>query len=264
MDNALNYEQARAAERDLRLLLDINNALVSHLELPELLRAVSGCLRRVIPHDLAGIALYDPGTGQLVAHALDFPRNQDFVAMGVPIPIEGTPEGRAFASRKTVLIKKLSLTEFPAEIMTRAAVEGLQSGCTVPLISRGRVLGTLSVVSVHEAAFTEDDAELFTRIGAQVAIAVENSLAYREISQLKDKLAKEKVYLEDEIRTEHNFEEIIGESHALRQVLKQIEIVAPADSTVLIRGETGTGGKRVVWARTRGVYRGHCHEGRPL
>jgi formate hydrogenlyase transcriptional activator len=140
-----------------------------------------------------------------------------------------------------VLIKKLNLTEFHAEIVQRAAAEGLKSGCAVPLVSRGRALGTLSVVSLQEGAFSEDDAVLLSRIGAQVAIAVENGLAYHELAALKDKLNKEKRYLEDEIRTEYNFEEIIGESASLNKVLKQVKVVAPTDSTVLILGETGTG-----------------------
>ncbi|OQW65965.1 MAG: hypothetical protein BVN28_01070 [Nitrospira sp. ST-bin4] len=247
-ENALNFERARKAEQALarqlereRLMLEINNAVVTHLKLPDLLRTVSACLKRVLPHDLAGIALNDPATQRLVAHALDFPHNQDFVAMGSPIPIEGTPEGLAFRSQRRVLIKKLSLAEFSAEIVKRGAAEGLKSGCTVPLMSRGRPLGTLSIVSLHESAFSEDDAELLDRIGSQIAIAVENGLAYQEIATLKDKLNTEKIYLEDEIRSELNFEEIIGESPAIKKVLKQVGIVAPTDSTVLILGETGTG-----------------------
>jgi formate hydrogenlyase transcriptional activator len=248
VDNVLHSASAEASqqalvrERDrLSLLLDITTAVVSHLNLRELLKTVSVCLSRVIPHDLAGLALYDPTNERLLAHGLDFPRNQDFVEAGAPIPLEGTPEGRAFTTRRTVLIKRLDLTEFPAEIVKRAAAEGLQSGCAVPLVAHGRPLGTLSVVSLRESAFTEEDADLLSRIGTQVAIAVENALAYREIDSLKDKLNKEKLYLEDEIRTEYNFEEIIGESGALKAVLKQVEVVAPTDSTVLILGETGTG-----------------------
>jgi formate hydrogenlyase transcriptional activator len=212
---------------------------VSHLDLPELLRTVSACLKRVLPHDLAGIALYDSETRLLVAHALNFPHNQDFVEMGDSIPIEGTPEGLAFTSREPVLIKKLDLKEFPAEMVKRGASEGLRSGCAVPLISRDRTLGTLSVVSLKENAFTEDDAKLLRQIGDQIAIAVENGLAYREIENLKTKLNKEKLYLEEEIRSD--FEEIVGDSPAMKQVLKQVGIVAPTDSTVLILGETGTG-----------------------
>jgi len=239
VENTLNFEQARSAEQELRLLLEINNAVVSHLALPELLKAVSGCLRRVIPHDVAGFCLYDPTTNQLLGHSLDFPSHQEFGGIGEPIPLDGTPEGLAFTSQRTVLIKQLSLTEFPSEIIKRGAAAGLKSGCAVPLIAHGKPLGTLSVVSLRAEAFSEKDAELLGNIGSQLAIAVENAQAYQEIANLKDKLNKEKLYLEDEIRSD--FEEIVGESAPIKQVLKQVGIVAPTDSTVLILGETGTG-----------------------
>ena len=174
--------------------------------------------------------------------------NQDFVEAGDPIPLEGTPEGLAFTTQQTVLIRSLSLTEFPAEIIKRADAEGLKSGCAVPLILQGRALGTLSVVSMHESAFTEDDAKLFSRIGAQVALAAANSIAYQEISSLKDKLAKEKLYLEEEIQTEYNFEEIVGDSRALKLLLREVQTVAATDSTVLILGETGSGKELVARA----------------
>jgi formate hydrogenlyase transcriptional activator len=221
---------------------------VSHLELRELLKAISACLGRVIPHELAWLCLYDSATQQLRTHALDFPSNQDFTGADDPIPLEGTPEGLAFTSRKTVHIKKLNLSEFPTEIMKRAAAEGLKSGCAIPLISHEHVFGTLSVASVNEDAFTEQDAELLGQIGTQVALAVANSTAYQEIANLKDKLKKEKLYLEQEIQTDYNFEEIVGESRALKQVLKQVETVAPTDSTVLILGETGSGKELVARA----------------
>ncbi len=248
VENALNFERAQQAEKKMRrqyererLMLDINNAIVSHLELPELLKAVSACLCRVIPHDRAGFCLYDADTNRLLAHSLQFPSQQGFGGIGDPIPLEGMPEGLAITSRKTVLIKQLSLAEFPSEIVERGAAAGLKSGCAVPLISHGHVLGTLSVVSLRENAFSEDDAELLGNIGSQLAIAVENGLAYQEIVTLKDKLNKEKLYLQNEIRSELNFEEIIGESPTIKQVLKEVGIVAPTDSTVLILGETGTG-----------------------
>jgi formate hydrogenlyase transcriptional activator len=255
VDNVLNFAGAEAAqqslvrERDrLSLVLEINNAIVSHLELPELLKAISACLRRVIPHDFAWFCLYDPATRQLHAHALDFPTNQDFVRAGDPIPLEGTPDGLAFSSQKMVHVRSLSLTEFPADIMKRAAAEGLKSGCAVPLISHGRALGTLSVVSMKEDAFTDDDAKLFSWIGNQVSLAVANSIAYQEISSLRDKLAKEKLYLEEEIQTAYNFEEIVGDSRALKLVLKEVQTVAATDSTVLILGETGSGKELVARA----------------
>jgi formate hydrogenlyase transcriptional activator len=255
VDNVLHAGSAQSAqqqlkyERDrLRLVLEINNAVVSHLELPKLLKAISGYLGRVIPHDLAWFCLYDPATHQLQTHALDFPNHQDFAEPGDPIPLEGTPEGLAFTTQQPVLIRNLNLTEFPAEIIKRGAAAGLKSGCAVPLISHGRALGTLSVVSTRAEAFSDDDAKLFSWIGAQVALAAANSLAYQEISSLRDKLAKEKLYLEEEIQTEYNFEEIIGESRALKLVLKEVQTVAATDSTVLILGETGSGKELVARA----------------
>ena len=255
VDNVLNFagteaaQQSLARERDrLSLVLEINNAVVSHLALPKLLKAISGCLGRVIPHDLAWFCLYDPATHQLQTHALDFPSHQDFAEAGDPIPLEGTPEGLAFTTQQPVLIRNLSLTEFPAEIIKRGAAAGLKSGCAVPLISHGRALGTLSVVSTRAEAFSDDDAKLFSWIGAQVALAAANSMAYQEISSLRDKLAKEKLYLEEEIQTEYNFEEIIGDSRALKLVLKEVQTVAATDSTVLILGETGSGKELVARA----------------
>jgi formate hydrogenlyase transcriptional activator len=255
IDNAFNSEAAIAYQRQLaherdrqRLLLEVNNAVIAHLELRQLLKAISVSLSRVVPHDLAGFALFDHDTQRLSAHALDFPRNQDFVETGDAIPLEGTPEGKAFTSRQTVLIRNLDTAEFPAEIIKRAEAAGLRSGCVVPLISHGKVLGTLSVVSMQEDAFSQDDAELLTQIGAQVAIAVENALAFKQIARLKDKLTEEKLYLQEEIQTEYNFQEIVGDSQTLRRVLKEVQTVAATASTVLILGETGSGKELIARA----------------
>ncbi len=252
VDNALNYQSAQstqeelARERDrLSLLLEVNNAFVSYLNLRELFVSISACLRRVMQHEYTSLALYDPDRNQLRLYALDFPAGKGLIHEEMSLSPEATPAGKAFATRKPQLLDSSSLKQFPSEVTRLAVAEGLKSGCCLPLISRNRVLGTLNVASLREAAFTQEDVDFLSQVANQIAIAIENAMAFGQIAELKEKLAEEKLYLEDEIRTEHNFEEIVGESAALKRVLKEVETVAPTDSTVLIRGETGTG-KEVI------------------
>jgi formate hydrogenlyase transcriptional activator len=239
------HQLARERDRS-QLLLEVNNTLVSNLNLQELLSAISVCLRRVIPHDLAGLALYDPAIDMLRGTALEFPANEDLFIENEIIPLTGNPVGRAFTTRQPVLSDAREPEWFPAK--DRFVAAGVKSGCSAPLVSRDRALGVLSVASLRENAFSREDAELFGQVAKHVAIAVENALAFREIEALKNKLVEEKLYLEEEFRTEYNFEEIIGNSPALKRVLAEVETVAPTDSTVLIYGETGTGKELVARA----------------
>ena len=253
VDNALNaqaaqsYQEQLARERDhLRLLLDINNAIASNLDLRELFAAISAGLRRLLQFEYTSLAIYDSKTGQLRLYAMDFPAGEDFLHEQMQIPLDGTPPGQAFTTRKPVLVDESSLNQFAsAEGFRKMLAAGLRSGCVLPLISRDHVLGTLNVGARREGSFSPDEVGLLTQVAQQVAIAVENALAFSEIEELKEKLATEKLYLEDEIRTEHNFEEIVGQSPALKRILRQVETVAPTDATVLIQGETGTG-KEVI------------------
>jgi formate hydrogenlyase transcriptional activator len=236
-------------ERDrLRLLLEVNNAVVSHLDLRDLLRAISVLLGQLVPHDMSAIALYDPQLDLFRLGALNFPEHQDFLQESELVSIEGSPFGLAFKMRQPVMRAKLDLDEFPGDVMKRISALGVQSGCSAPLISHERPLGVLSLGSMREGAFTEDDVELLTQIAGQIALSVENAMAYREISALKARLQNENVYLQEEIRQQHNFEEIIGNSPALKKILRQVETVATTDSTVLILGETGTGKELIARA----------------
>src|SRR5208283_1299382 len=139
-------------------------------------------------------------------------------------------------------------SEYPEDRLHAAAAREIRSLCFVPLISRNRVLGVLNLGKCEENGFGKGDLGFLMQVANQVAIAVENALAYREIADLKDKLAQEKLYLEDEIRGEIYFEGIVGQSSALRHVLKLVETVAPSDSTVLLLGETGTGKELIAQA----------------
>ena len=243
---ALGYQHQLAHERDRsQLLLEVNNMLVSNLNLRELLAAISACLQRVIAHDMAGLALYDSASNKLRVSALDFPTNEDFFIEDEIVPLEGNPGGLAFTTRQTVFG---DVHDAQDSFGRRAVAAGLQSCCTVPLVSHDRALGVLGVASRHEKAFTAEDADLLSQVAKQVAIAVENAMAFREIEALKNKLEEEKLYLEEEMRTAYNFEEIIGQSRALKRVLQAVETVAPTDSTVLISGETGTGKERIAHA----------------
>jgi formate hydrogenlyase transcriptional activator len=241
------YQHKLARERDRsELLLEVTNMLVSNRNLRELMSAISVCLRKVVPHDVAGLALYDANINQLRVSALEFTTPEDLLIEGEIVPLEENPAGVAFTTRQTVMLGSSNQAE--SSEGSRLAADGMKSGCIVPLISHDRALGILSVASLRENAFTEEDAELLGQIAKQVAIAVENAVAFREIEEFKNKLEEEKLYLEEELRTEYEFEEIIGNSHALKRVLQEVVTVAPADSTVLISGETGTGKELIARA----------------
>jgi formate hydrogenlyase transcriptional activator len=255
VDNALHSQEAQALqqqlarERDrLQLLLEVTNSVIANLELRDVLRAISASIRRVMQCDGVGVALPEADGDQLRVYALDFPDSKGFVQEGHLMPIEGSPLGRVFQTGKPLLQGRPDPTQLAPEVYRVAAGEGFASGCTLPLISRNRILGTLSLGRRQEHAFPQDDVDFLAQIASQVAIAVENALAYGQIAELKDQLAQEKLYLEDEIRSEMNFEEIVGKSAALRRVLQQVETVAPTDSTVLISGETGTGKELIARA----------------
>ena len=238
------HQQKLARERDrCQMLLEINHTLVSNLDLRELVPAISACLRRVVPHDVAGLALYDPSINKLRATAMDFPDHEAAFIDGDTIELEGTLSGRAFTTRLPVISSSSDVLSDPFAMRT-----GIKSGCKIPLISRDRVLGVLGVGRLGEDAFTEEDIDLLTAVGEQVAVAVENALAFRQIDELKNQLQEEKLYLQEEIRSEYNFEEIIGTSPALKRALEDVQTVAPTDSTVLVFGETGTGKELIARA----------------
>jgi len=248
VDNTLNFESAQAyqaqlsRERDrLQVLLEINNVLVTSRELPELFRGIISTLKRVIHHDFTSLALLDSQTGMIRIHALDFPGRQGLLKQEIIVPRDSSPSGQVIASGQPLLANAAELDRYSNEVIRVIRAEGFQTVCCVPLITRGQAFGSLNVASRRADAFARQDVELLQQVGAQVAIAVENALAFKEIDALKNKLADEKLYLEEEIRSEFNFEEIIGESPALKRALAQIELAAPAGTTVLILGETGTG-----------------------
>lgn len=255
VDNMLHAQEAEAAqqqfmrERDrLRLLLDVNNAVIAKLDLRDLCSAIAASLRMIIQHDYISLTLYDAARKSFRLHAFNFPEGTGMIQQDTLIPIDGSPAGIAFTTRQPVRLNRADLEQLSADFVRLLLAEGIHSVCCVPLTSHDRILGTLNVASVRPAAFNNEDVALLTQVAGQIALAVENALAYREIAELRDKLSEEKLYLENEIRSDYNFEEIIGESPNLKRVLRQVEVVAPTDSAVLIYGETGTGKELIARA----------------
>jgi formate hydrogenlyase transcriptional activator len=230
------------------LVLEVTNILVSKLDIRDLLTAIAGCLSRVKTHDYSNLALQDSGTLQLHVLSLDCPYEEDPIHRGAPLPIEGSPAGAAFRSGKPLLLNHIDASGFSSEISSRLMKADVRSACFLPLIIHSHTLGTLNVYSRNEDHFSPKEVGLLEQVANQVALALDNALAFRRIAELKDKLAEERLYLQDELRTESAFDEIVGESAALRRVLKLVENVAGTDATVLILGETGTGKELIARA----------------
>src|SRR2546425_8647480 len=246
------YPQAwlqRQNER-LQLLLNLTTRITSNLDLREVLRAISANFRELMRCDGAGVWLPGEEAGTFKLYAFDAPVSKGFAKEEVILTVpENDPGRRAFETMKP-MVATVDEIGWPGggEGYRLAAAESVKSACFIPLVNRGRALGDLMIVRLTEGTFTAEDVDFLSQAAGQIAIAIENALAYREISELTDKLAQEKLYLEEEIRSEMNFAEIVGKSSALRKVLKRVETVAPTDSTVLIYGETGAGKELVARA----------------
>jgi len=248
IDATVNFYLSQRVQDQLKLILDLTNQVVSNLEFHELLVAASSSVRRVMSCDAAAVMLADEDGTHLRVHALDFPESRGIFAKGATVPIHGTMPGDSFKSGKPIVLNHLDPTEVPQQMYEKAKGEGLNSFCDVPLISKGRLLGVLAVAKRTENAFDPDEVAFLVQVANQLAIGVDNAIAYSKIAELTDRLAQEKLYLEDEIRGEKDFEGIVGQSSALRHVLSLVETVAPSDSTVLLLGETGTGKELIARA----------------
>jgi formate hydrogenlyase transcriptional activator len=251
VDASAQFWASRRARDQLKLILDLTNQVVTNLDFHDFLVAASSSVRRVMGCDAAAIMLADSERRHFRVHALDYPESRGIFTEGALIPIEGSQVGESFKNRTPLVVNNLDADSVSPEWREKATAEGLNSFCDLPLISRDRLLGMLAVARHDENAFGPDEVAFLTQVANQVAIGVENALAYGEIADLKDRLAQEKLYLESEIRSDRNFEGfegIVGESPTLRHVLNMVETVAPRDSTVLLLGETGTGKELIARA----------------
>lgn len=241
----------------VKLLLELTNSVLSNLDLKELIRNISPSIRKVMQLDAVGLSLPTSDGKHLEVCALDFPDGEGQFQPGELLPLDSHP-GRVFVTGKPWGGDTSDITTYPGR---HRAVQGRSmTYCSLPLTRCGRALGVLSVARLRSNSFAPDDVEFLIQIAGQIAIAIDNALAYQKISELTQKLEQEKLYLEDEIRDELNFEEIVGNSPVLRRVLQQVEAVAPTDSTVLIHGETGSGKELIA----RAVHKLSSRSGQPF
>ena len=253
LDDWLNFaasERARLQLEDertrLKLILDLNNSVVSNLDLKQVIQSISPSIRRMMQIDAVVLMLPAGDSQGLEVYALDFPDGKGHIRPGAVASWDSL-SGTAFR-KGTPWVGDIS--EHPPQYFQHGPPfqEELKASCLLPLVRCGRTLGLLAVARLRKDSFAKPDVDFLLQIAGQIAIAIDNALSYRKISELSDKLAQEKLYLEDEIRSELNFEEIVGNSAVLRRVLRQVEAVAPTDSTVLIHGETGSGKELIARA----------------
>jgi formate hydrogenlyase transcriptional activator len=257
-DHAGALASADQAER-YRTLLEINNALIANLTRDALFDAIAHALRRVVPFDRTAIFLHDPPRDVLKLFVLQSSLPSTYFRVGLEMPADDSHVGRVFREQKLLLRGDLGTErQYPAD--ERAYADGVRSYVIVPLVVRGRSIGTLAVASVNPNQYSDSDAAFFQEVANQVALVIENMKAYEEIAALKARLERESVYLQEEIQRDHNFVELVGNSPPLLALLRQVEQVAPTDSTVLIIGETGTGKELVA----RAVHARSGRRERPL
>ena len=247
VEAALTRDALLEERRRLQALVDVNRELVSSLEMQRLLPLISECVTRVVPHDSAGVTIYEDDRSAMKAFVLS-PTDKRPVDMGRAVALDETLSAQAFLEQRPQLLTRNDLSALKAPIATRMLDAGIQTVLCMPMVTAKGAVGTLNVGSKRDRAFSSQDAELLNQIAAQLAIALENARAYREIQALKERLSEEKLYLEGEILSELHFEEIIGDSPELKRVLTQAKTVAPSGSTALILGETGTGKELIARA----------------
>jgi len=240
---ALKQSEARR-----RMLLEINNAIVTKLSRDELWSAIAEAVRGVVPFDRLALCDFDAKQNglRIVNYAGPY-RRDDYTPIGRRLILDDSPAGLAFARQNYVLRADLETERLTAS-EERAYGHGFRSICALPLVVRGKSIGAITMGSLERSRYSEADAEFLMEVASQIAIAVDNLRAHEETEVLKARFEAEAVYLQEEIKTEHNFEEIIGQSAALREVLRKVEQVAPTEATVLIRGETGTGKELIARA----------------
>ena len=257
----------RESEERKRTLLEINNAIINNLTQEALFASAYAAIRRVVPFNRAAFLFYQPESRTLKLVSMSNAEQSEFFRVGKQYNLEESKisswvlEHQQVVTRGELQFEQTTSREkqlTPGE--ARLVAEGIQSYCVVPLVAMGTSIGTFTLWSEERNRYTEADAELLREIANQISIAISNMKSYEEIKALKGRLEKENVYLQEEIRTVHNFEEIVGSSPPLLELLRKVDQVAPTDSSVLIYGETGTGKELIA----RAIHDRSNRKDRPL
>ena len=254
LESALALESAGVYRRDLeyerdrlKLLLEINNHIISHLEVNELLRAASISIRDFLKNAFTGFWLFEESSNRLQCITLDFPGSRGFLG-NISIPELPESDLEIIRTRVPTVFGQREIDTLPELIAQPLRAEAITSIAGVPLIGSANSLGVIALGSREKDAFSQSDLELLAQVGNQISLALENALAFGRLNISRNRLEDERLYLESEIQSEYNFEDIVGSSSALRKALEQVSIVAPTDSTVLLVGETGTGKELIARA----------------
>lgn len=242
---ALEKEKAERAAEEQQSLVAISRELSSILELEKLLPAILSSLRSIARYDRSLLSLLDE-EGKSVYVYGDALEWEHFANHGTVVPLEQSVSTYAIQRRQIDFLNADDLRDMKSTIAKTMYAIGVQSVCNVPIIARGKVWGALNVSSMTQNAFVAAETEYLQQVANQIAGALQNAHAYREIEQLKNRLAQEKRYFENEVLSANRSDDIVGKSPSLKRVLDHVAIVADTDSTVLITGETGTGKERIA------------------
>jgi formate hydrogenlyase transcriptional activator len=203
-------------------------------------------MRKHFGNDATTFWLFNKDSRHLHRRYLDFPTGQGFLETIVEA-VPGNLEGECWR-RRTPHVYGEQMQGLPANIREAFRAEQLVSCASVPLVGADGPIGLMNISSRATNAFGESDVDLLSQIGAQISLALDNALAYGRLRASRDDLEEQRLYLESELSSEYNFEDIVGKSAAIKRVFEQISIVAPTDSTVLLHGETGTGKELIARA----------------
>ncbi|HEX6732206.1 MAG TPA: sigma 54-interacting transcriptional regulator [Pyrinomonadaceae bacterium] len=253
-------EALRKSEQRKHSLLEINNAIINNLTQEALFASAYEAIRRVVSFDRAAFLLHQPEKKTLKLLSMDSDAESEFFRLGKEYDLADTRISAWVLDQQKSVVRGDLEKEQESAGDRRLVAEGIQSYCVVPLVAMGKSIGTFTVWSEARNRYSEEDAELLQEVANQVALAIANMKSYEEIAALKARLEKENVYLQEEIRTVHNFEEIVGNSTPLLQLLRRVDQVAPTDSSVLIYGETGTGKELIA----RAIHDRSARKKRPL